>query len=74
MVALKALMLKTLAPIVKKQEPHLMEDLMYVYHLSRKGKHKMAGLLLYDEKRKGEVDQTMFLPMGPPIMYLTLTK
>jgi hypothetical protein len=40
LTALEVLMLKTFALIVKKQEPHLMEDLLYAYHLPTKGKHK----------------------------------
>jgi hypothetical protein len=40
LVALKALMLIILVMIVKIQEPHLMQGLLYVYHPSRKGKHK----------------------------------
>ncbi len=40
LIALKALMLKILASIVKKQEPHLMQDLLYAYHPPTKGKHK----------------------------------
>jgi len=39
---LKALMLKTLATIMKKQEPHLMWDLLYAYHLLMKRKHKQG--------------------------------
>jgi hypothetical protein len=38
--ALKALMLKTPIPIVKKQKPHPMWDLLYVCHPPMKGKHK----------------------------------
>jgi hypothetical protein len=40
MAALKTLMLKTTAIIGKNQESHMMQDLLYVYHLSTKGKHK----------------------------------
>jgi hypothetical protein len=39
---LKAFMVKTLAAIIKKQEPHLMWDLLYAYHLLMKGKHKQG--------------------------------
>jgi hypothetical protein len=42
----KTLMLKTHVIIVKKQEPHFMQDLLYVYHPPMKGKHKYIGLLL----------------------------
>jgi hypothetical protein len=40
LATLKALMLKTPSAIVKTQEPHLMWDLLYVYHPPRKGKQK----------------------------------
>jgi hypothetical protein len=40
LVALKDLMLITPPTIIKTQEPHLMQDLLYVYHPPRKGKHK----------------------------------
>jgi hypothetical protein len=40
LATLKNLMLKTLPAIIEKQEPHLMHDLLYVYHSPRKGKHK----------------------------------
>ncbi len=39
-ITMKALMLKAFATIIKKQEPHLIQDLLYAYHLSTKGKHK----------------------------------
>jgi hypothetical protein len=42
LVALKALVLKTLLAIVKKYEPHLMQDLLYAYHPPMKGKHKVG--------------------------------
>jgi hypothetical protein len=40
MATLKTLMLRTHVAIVKKQEPHLMWDLLYVYHPPMMGKHK----------------------------------
>ncbi len=42
----KNLMLKILIVIIKKQEPHLMQNPLYVYHPPTKGKHKQGGLLL----------------------------
>jgi len=44
LVALKALKLIILFAIIKMQQPHLMWDLLYVYHPPRKGKHKQGGL------------------------------
>jgi hypothetical protein len=40
LAALKTLMLITPFAIVKTQKPHLMHDLIYVFHLLKKGKHK----------------------------------
>jgi hypothetical protein len=40
LAALKDLMLITLPTIIKTQEPHLMQDLLYVHHPPKKGKHK----------------------------------
>jgi hypothetical protein len=40
MATLKALMLITPFTIVKMQEPHLMQDLLYVYHSPTKGQHR----------------------------------
>jgi hypothetical protein len=40
LATLKPLMLKTNDAIVKKQESHMMQNLLYVYHPPIKGKHK----------------------------------
>jgi hypothetical protein len=40
LATLKALMLKTHDTIVKKQKSHMMQDILCVYHLPMKGKHK----------------------------------
>jgi hypothetical protein len=40
LATLKALMLKTHDAIIKKQESHMMQNLLYVYHMPMKGKHK----------------------------------
>jgi hypothetical protein len=39
LVALKALVLKTFLVIEKKQEPHLMQNMLYVYHPPKDKKH-----------------------------------
>jgi hypothetical protein len=46
LATLKVLMLNFFIAIIKKQEPHLMQNLLYVYRPPTKGKHKQGGLLL----------------------------
>jgi len=46
LATLKALMLITPLAIVKTQKPHLMQDLIYVYHLLKKGKHKWGVAII----------------------------
>ncbi len=70
LATLKVLMLNFFIAIIKKQEPHLMQNLLYVYRPPTKGKHKQGGLLLQDEKQKGELEQKTFSPMGPFVVYL----
>jgi hypothetical protein len=40
LATLKTLMLKIYTVIIKKQEPHLMQELLHVYHPPTKGKRK----------------------------------
>ncbi len=64
LATLKALMLKIPATIVKKQEPHLMQDLLYAYHLQMKGKNTYKVGYCYRAKSVKVSQNKQWVPLS----------